>query len=199
MDEGGHKKTETEPALKPRTKEEFKSSFKSWIRIVAFIVVAVFLPEQVAQAVEYDWHVLWQKPQAFTPAYINNIQNLDIPIAVKNILTDIAGKNITAIKISPTLTVELEKPLNISKQRIEEIFNWLKGRPCGAKALFEYLLYKGLSVQEQDIAVMALTIDILNDVVKPEGNPKVIKTSLYALSKASEFFGQKLWGRWARP
>jgi len=29
--------------------QHFKSNFKTWIRIVAFIVVAVFLPEQVAQ------------------------------------------------------------------------------------------------------------------------------------------------------
>ena len=41
-------------------KPEFKSNFKSWIRVVAFIVVAVFLPEQVAQAVEYDWRVIWK-------------------------------------------------------------------------------------------------------------------------------------------
>ena len=40
-----------------QAKKEFKSSFKAWIRVVALIVVAVFLPEQVAQAVEYDWRV----------------------------------------------------------------------------------------------------------------------------------------------
>ena len=48
----------------PKTKSEFKSSFKSWIRVVAFIVVAVFLPEQVAQAVEYDWRVIAPKSDA---------------------------------------------------------------------------------------------------------------------------------------
>ncbi|MBU1090502.1 MAG: hypothetical protein KKC42_01475 [Candidatus Omnitrophica bacterium] len=32
----------------------FKSRFKSWIRTVAFIVVAVFLPEQAAWAIEYS-------------------------------------------------------------------------------------------------------------------------------------------------
>ena len=36
----------------PAQKPEFKSSFKSWIRVVAFIVVAVFLPEQAAQAAQ---------------------------------------------------------------------------------------------------------------------------------------------------
>ncbi|MFH1397423.1 MAG: hypothetical protein ABIH27_02595, partial [Candidatus Omnitrophota bacterium] len=37
----------------------FKSRFKSWIRTVAFIVVAIFLPEQVAWAIEYNPAALW--------------------------------------------------------------------------------------------------------------------------------------------
>ncbi|MFA5145726.1 MAG: cysteine peptidase family C39 domain-containing protein, partial [Candidatus Omnitrophota bacterium] len=191
-------KQENQAELKPGLPEKatFKSSFKAWIRVVAFIVVAVFLPEQVAQAVEYDWRVLWQKPGSLTPYSPNltkDLRQLDIPIAIRNILKDISGKPINAIKISPTLTINLEKPLNISKQRIEEIYNWLVGKPCGSKALYDFLAYKGVAAQEQDIAVMALTTDILSGVLKPEGNPKVIKNSLYALSRASEFFGAKLY------
>ncbi|MDD4907907.1 MAG: cysteine peptidase family C39 domain-containing protein, partial [Candidatus Omnitrophica bacterium] len=184
--------------LKPTTqaKTTFQSSFKAWIRIVAFIVVAIFLPEQVAQAVEYDWRVLWNKPGAVTPyspILTKDPRQLDIAVAVRNILKDISGKPVTAIKISPTLTINLEKPLNISKQRIEEIYNWLAGKPCGAKALYDFLAYKGVAAQEQDIAVMALTTDILSGVLKPEGTPKIIKSSIYALSRASEFFGAKLY------
>ena len=178
------------------TKTEFKSSFKTWIRVVAFVVSAVFIPEQAAQAVEYDWRVLWQKPavgSTFTPGYLKDIGQIDIPLSIRNILKDIAGKPINAVQISPTLTVKLEKPLNISAQRIEEIYNWLKGKPCGSKALYDFLNYKGAAVAEQDIAVMALTVDILNGVVKPEGSPKVIRNSLYALSRTSEFFDHKLY------
>ncbi|MDD5155029.1 MAG: hypothetical protein PHF11_00890, partial [Candidatus Omnitrophica bacterium] len=175
------------------TKEHFKSNFKSWIRIVALIVVAVFLPEQVAQAVQYDPAVLWQKPVVFTPSYLKDIKQVDLPLAIRNILGDIANKPISEIKISPTLSVKLEKPVNISPKKIEELYHWLQGRPCGSKALYDFLAYKGLDVAEQDIAVMALSIDILNGVVKPEGDPKVIKNSLLALSKASEFFGAKLY------
>ena len=47
-------------------------------------------------------------------------------------------------------------------------------------------------MEEQDVAVLALAVDILNDVVRPEGNPKVINTSLFALAKTSEFFNHKL-------
>ncbi|MFH0762494.1 MAG: hypothetical protein V1925_01220, partial [Candidatus Omnitrophota bacterium] len=185
---------ELEPGLEPAYVEPaFKSSFKRWIRVVAFLVVAVFLPEQAAQAVEYDWRVLWQKPAVYAPPLLsNNINTIQIPNAIKDILIGVAGKPVTAIQISPTLTINLDKPLNLSRRRIEEIYNWLKGRPCGSKALYDFLSYRGVKAAEQDIAVMALSIDILNGVVKPEGNPKVIKNSLYALSKASEFFGHKL-------
>ena len=54
---------QTEDRFK-QPKSEFKSNFKSWIRVVAFIVIAVFLPEQVAQAVEYDWRVIAPKSDA---------------------------------------------------------------------------------------------------------------------------------------
>jgi len=193
MDAEDKIREKSEQESKPlREKPGLKSRFKPWIRIVAFLVIAVFLPEQVAQAIEFDGRVLWNKPSLYTPTYLKDIQNVDIPLAVKKILLDISGKPVNAIQISPTLTVELEKPLNLSKKRVEEIYNWLEGRPCGSKALYDYLSYKGIAVVEQDVAVLALTIDILNGVVKPEGDPEVIKNSLYALSQASDFFGHKL-------
>ncbi|TAN59236.1 hypothetical protein EPN16_07735, partial [bacterium] len=185
----------------------FKSSFKKWIRITAFIVAAIFIPEQASWAVEYDWSTLFPRaasvsglnqgdlssPRTFSPSYTKDITQIDIPLAIKKILLDISNKPINAVKISDNLTVELKKPLKMSKQRIEEIYNWLKGKPCGTSALYDYLQTSKAAVPaEQDIAVLALTVDIINDVVKPEGNPEIIKNSLFALSKASEFFGRKL-------
>ncbi|MCX5701268.1 MAG: cysteine peptidase family C39 domain-containing protein [Candidatus Omnitrophica bacterium] len=190
--------TDDRIVLEEEPKPKFRSNFKTWLRVVAFIVIAVFLPEQVAQAVEYDWRVIWNKPVIGMPlgstlplSGIKNLQNLEIPQAVRNILKDIANKPVTSIKISDNLTIELDKPLKMSNQRVDELYNWLQGKPCGSKAIFDFLTYKGIQVSEQDIAIMALTVDILNDLVKPEGNPEVIKNSLFALSKASEFFGLK--------
>ncbi|MDD5513590.1 MAG: cysteine peptidase family C39 domain-containing protein, partial [Candidatus Omnitrophica bacterium] len=174
-------------------KKEFKSGFKAWIRVVAFILVAVFIPQEMAQAIQYDWGVLYNKPSTFAPNYLQNIPQIDIPLTIKNILLDISGKPVNAIQLSPELTLTLSKPLEMSKQRVEEIYNWLKGKPCGSKALFDYLQFKGKKVSEEDIAVMALTVDILNNVLQPEGNPDVIKNSLFALSTASEYFGEKLY------
>ncbi|MFH0854893.1 MAG: hypothetical protein V1869_00015, partial [Candidatus Omnitrophota bacterium] len=192
--------TEDRKVIQEKSKEKFHSSFKAWIRVVAFIVAAVFLPEQAAQAVEYDWRVLWSKPaiglpsgSIIAPNYLQNVQNVNIPQAVKRILKDIANKPVTAIKISDNLTINLDKPLKMSNQRIDELYNWLLGKPCGSKALYDFLSYKGVKVEEQDIAVFVLSVDILNDIIKPEGNPKVIKNSLYALSQAAIFFGQKLY------
>ncbi|MFC1675069.1 cysteine peptidase family C39 domain-containing protein, partial [Candidatus Omnitrophota bacterium] len=189
---------EGQSEFQPQVEEpRFKSGFKAWIRVVALVVLMIFIPEQVAQAVQYDFSMLWKGSQGptgtFLPQYAKNPGQMDIPLAVKNILSNMAGKKINAIRLSPEFTLELQKPLNISKQRIDEIYAWLKGKPCGSKALYDFLAYKGVSVVEQDVAVLALTIDILNDVVKAEGEPEVIKNSLFALSRASEFFGHKLY------
>ncbi|MCX5711617.1 MAG: cysteine peptidase family C39 domain-containing protein, partial [Candidatus Omnitrophica bacterium] len=170
---------------------------------MAFIVVVIFMPEQVAQAAGFDPGVIWQKPafaagalaaRTFAPGYANkDLNSLDIPLTIKQILKDVSNKPVDAIQLSPTVTIKLGKPLKLSSQRIEEIYNWLKGKTCGSKALYELLNYQGVKTTEQDIAVFALTVDILNGITKPEGNPEVIKSSLYALSRVSEFFGLKLY------
>ena len=188
------KKEETEAHIE-QPKKEFKSNFKTWIRVVAFILVSVFLPEQVAQAVEYDWLVIWNKPivGSIAPSYLKNLKNIDTALTIRNILKDVANKPITAIKVSYNLTINLDKPLKMSNQRINEITEWLKGKPCGSIALYDYLNLSGIQADEGDIAIMALTVDILNDIVKPEGSPKVIKNSLYALSQAAKFFKATLY------
>ena len=140
MKEDSYQKTEPEVTQKPqpaKDEEQFQSGFKAWIRIVAFIVVAVFLPEQVAQAVEYDFRMLWPNPAIYQPTGLKDIRQIDIPLTVRNILSDISGKPVTSLKLSDTLTIDLEKPLVISKQRIEQIYEWLKGTPCGPKALYD--------------------------------------------------------------
>ncbi|MFC1805262.1 cysteine peptidase family C39 domain-containing protein, partial [Candidatus Omnitrophota bacterium] len=188
------------PQIQPEIEEAkppFKSGFKAWIRVVALIILMVFLPEQVAQAVQYDFSMLRGGAEAatgtFLPQGLNAPGQINIPLAVKRILNEVSGKPINAIQISPTLTLKLDKPLNLSKGRVEEIYNWLEGKPCGSKALYDFLAYRGINASEQDIAVLALSIDILNGVIKPQGDPKVIKNSLYALSKVAEFFGNKLY------
>jgi len=170
---------------------EFKSSFKSWIRVIAFILVLVFIPEQVVQAVDYDLSLLWKRPATLVnPAYLNNVKSLDIPLTIKRLLLDVSNKNVNAVKLSPTQTLVFDKPLTFSKERIEEIYNWLKGKPCGSLAIVDLLSYlKRARANEQDAAVLALTVDILHGVVVPQGAPKVIKNSLFALSKVAEFYG----------
>ena len=105
-------RTDNGNELKVKSKPEFKSSFKTWIRVVAFIVVAIFLPEQVAHAVEFDWRVLWNKPaigasNAFTPGYVKDIHSVNIPLTVKNILLDISKQPVSSIKVSDKLTINL--------------------------------------------------------------------------------------------
>ncbi|MDD2752993.1 MAG: cysteine peptidase family C39 domain-containing protein, partial [Candidatus Omnitrophica bacterium] len=181
-----------EPATTENSHQEYRSSFKTWIRVVAFIVLAVFLPEQAAQAAQYNWQAIWNQPVAYKPLLADS-GHLDIPVAVKNILTEVAGKSLTNIQLSPNLTLHLNEPLQLSRDRIEEIYQWLQGKPCGSKTLFDLLALEGVPVLEQDIAVLALTVDILNNVVKPVGSPAIIKTSLFALAKTAQFFNVSMY------
>ncbi|MDD5566056.1 MAG: cysteine peptidase family C39 domain-containing protein, partial [Candidatus Omnitrophica bacterium] len=154
--------------------------------------MAVFLPEQAAQAAQYNWQAIWNQPVAYKPLLADS-GHLDIPVAVKNILTEVAGKSLTNIQLSPNLTLHLNEPLQLSRDRIEEIYQWLQGKPCGSKTLFDLLALEGVPVLEQDIAVLALTVDILNNVVKPVGSPAIIKTSLFALAKTAQFFNVSMY------
>ncbi len=97
---------------------QFKSNFKLWIRTVAFIVVVIFMPEQVAQAAGFDPGVIWQKPamaagalaaRTFAPGYTKDLNSLDIPLTVKQILKDVSNKPVDAIQLSPTVTIKLDK------------------------------------------------------------------------------------------
>ena len=77
MDEGSHLKTDEKFSAEPQIERApFRSSFKKWIRIVAFIEVAVFLPEQIAQAAGYDWHVIWGRPGISNLIPLNPAGNL---------------------------------------------------------------------------------------------------------------------------
>ncbi|MDP8259876.1 MAG: ATP-binding protein, partial [Candidatus Gygaella obscura] len=168
-------------------KEEFKSKFNLWIKVAALIVLCVFIPEQVAWATHFNPIAFLQNAGIYAPS-LSDLNTLDIPLTVKNILKDIEGKNINAIKLKDDLVLEFDKPIDLSSESIEQIYEWLKGKPCGSKALFEFLNYKEKPVIKDDIAVRALTVDILEGITKPVGNPKVIENSLYALQRTAEFF-----------
>ncbi|MEW6170735.1 MAG: cysteine peptidase family C39 domain-containing protein, partial [Candidatus Omnitrophota bacterium] len=183
---------------------------KIWIKIIAFIIAGIFLLEQPAWAIEYNPAVLWKNIQpifnsAFSGKPVNQINpalnitnqdlgNPEIADVLKKIILQLANKPIQEIRFNQNTNLILDKPLNLSKEKIEEIYNWVKGKPCGGKALYHYLHFiKGLNTYEGDVSALALTVDILAGVTKPEGNPEIIKNSLFALQKTAEFFGYTLY------
>ena len=114
----------------------FESGFKAWIRVAAFIVVTVFLPEQVSWAIDFDWRVLWPNTasamgldksvltgssKTLAPEYVKDIYRINIPDTIKKLLLDISSKPISTIQLSPTMSIELKEPLKMSKGRIEQI------------------------------------------------------------------------------
>ncbi|MGE5309375.1 MAG: cysteine peptidase family C39 domain-containing protein, partial [Deltaproteobacteria bacterium] len=97
------------------TPEIKKSTFSPWLKTVALIVVAVFLPEQVSWAFGYDPTVLWN-PQQYLGAgqegYVSNF----VAENVKHSLEYLANKPLQQVKIAENLVVETEPAKNAPKQ-----------------------------------------------------------------------------------
>ena len=170
----------------------FKSKFKTWMKVISVVILLTFCPEQIAWAIQYDSGVLSQKP-TFALSQQSLASGTEIADSVRKTLLQLSKKPYQEIRLSDNLSITLDKPLDISRDRIEEIHDWLRGRPCGTKALWDFLNYKGIYVRDGDIAALALTIDILNDLVEPEGDPEVIETSFYSLQQAAQYFGIDLY------
>ena len=77
------------------------------------------------------------------PGYTRNPININVPNTIKKLLQDINNKPITSIQLAPNVTVEMKAPLKMSAARIEQIYQWLLGKPCGTKALYDYLKMRG--------------------------------------------------------
>ncbi|MBU1125312.1 MAG: hypothetical protein KKC84_04750, partial [Candidatus Omnitrophica bacterium] len=180
-----NKYTEPQP---PR----FHSHFKPWVRTVALAVAVMFIPEQFAHAIGFDAQVLWKVPEVYVPIIPQESPKGNLPGRIKNLLSDLSVQQKTSITLSPSVTLKLQKPLSLSKERIAEIMRWLQGRPCGTKALIDLLRYYQIPFAEEEVAALALAVDIFHGITILQGDPSQIKTSLYALGQAADFFGLKL-------
>ncbi|MCG2708144.1 MAG: M20/M25/M40 family metallo-hydrolase, partial [Candidatus Omnitrophica bacterium] len=95
---------QTEDSIK-QPKEEFKSSFKTWIRAVAFIVIAVFLPEQAAQAMGYDPTTIWNHSY-FVNQGKNGFLTYLVADNVQRSLNSLAYKQLNQVQLDKDLVIE---------------------------------------------------------------------------------------------
>ncbi|MFZ5800855.1 MAG: cysteine peptidase family C39 domain-containing protein, partial [Candidatus Omnitrophota bacterium] len=182
----------------PGNESEFKSGFTTWIRAVAFILVAVFLPEQVAWAMEYNPLVLWRN---LIPASLPSA-NLTVAESLKAILSQVADKEISQFNLDLSRSRKSPKNLLIDSQTkltsddIAQIYALLKEEKrktitCGVYVLQELLKERGVTQTLQELSLLTLTVDILSGNVsaKTIAEEDLIETSLFAMSQVSAAFG----------
>ncbi|HRZ39446.1 MAG TPA: cysteine peptidase family C39 domain-containing protein, partial [Candidatus Omnitrophota bacterium] len=192
----------------------FKSRFKGWLRLVAAIVVFVFLPEQISWAMNYNPAVLWsaqpismtgmpiasqapalelQLPQREAAEMLaTNVQSLLSRAAMegnRNLDIQIASPNQKEFRDIDGLRISAKTSL--SPEKIQEVAQWLR-KPgihplnCGVFALHDFLKLSKMPISLEQAALSTLSVDLLTDIVKP-GDP-TLKTSLYAIDKVISLY-----------
>ena len=147
-------------------KEQFQSSFKTWIRVVALLVVAVFLPEQVAWALEYNPATLWRhlNPLSFLQSSATNptldpkVFNHAVSQSVTHFLKPLVNKTVNQVQIKEGLVIDA-KGKSLSKKEIASLAEWLKQPetetvPCSAYVLYNLLKNEGISVRVEELAAL---------------------------------------------
>ncbi len=150
----------------------FKSGFKTWIRAVAFLIVAIFLPEQVSWAFEYNPAILWKTPSisltsvaSLNSAVTPTVFNKAVADSVYNFIRPLVNKNISQVQIKPGLNIEFNSKITNAQAR--EINQWLKNPetetvPCSTYVLYNLLKGQGKDVRVEELSSVLILIDLLS-------------------------------------
>ncbi|MDD5618547.1 MAG: hypothetical protein PHG69_05580, partial [Candidatus Omnitrophica bacterium] len=190
--------------------------FKTWMKVVAFIVVAVFAPQQIAWAIDYDWHSIWRSTQVQTQAtgavagvlpYAALKQagfEKQIAFNIKESLESLRKSDSLSIQFNNNVVVERADRNPITKENINAIYKKLVDSKndivtCGAYSLYNLLsAYEIISGENKgpsilDIANTLILIDLLSNYnLEPTFNKNQLEISFYSLIKAAETYGLRL-------
>ena len=185
--------------MKTQTKVVIKSKYPRWIRVVAALVVLVFLPEQASWAMSYDPTILWAPKQmvgAGQEGYVSNF----VAENIKRSLDFLANKPLQKIKISENLVIDgVEKPEDkkiITDREVKKIYEWLKNPDtqvnnyCGVYALNSFIKYHQKTASQYELTLQVVLVDVLSGNIKDYKGQ--LRTSLYAIQKAAGGFGFEL-------
>ncbi len=186
----------------------FVSRFNQWIKVIAIVVLAAFVPDQISWAFGYNPAVLYKS----LPVYA-----MDENMLTSKPVTQVAGSLeylLKQIQNKPKLRLELNldsvpshsvgrareggHSLEIDTKsvftvdKINQITQWLKTPNlnvlnCGVYALKDVLEANGIKRSLEEISVMTLSVDIMADIIKV-GEPK-LKTTLFAINKTAKALG----------
>ena len=197
---------QTEHAAQP-----FKSRFKTWIRMVALVVLFVFVPEQISWAFHYNPAVLWGSRgdaapvvsadlggEALAPEALASAQ---LASSIKHLLGQVANQK--NVRLELTLTPDprdasTQKSVLIDAQKvvtsayIDSVVSWLREPEihplnCGVYALQDLLASRDVPSSLEEVSIATLTVDLLNDIVLP--GDEFLKTSLFALERVAKGYG----------
>ncbi|MFT5388134.1 MAG: hypothetical protein ACI9E5_001270, partial [Candidatus Omnitrophota bacterium] len=194
-----------------RKEAPFVSRFGSWMRVCAFVVVMIFLPEQISWAFNYDPSVIWndkfemqqngglrestdEKISAYVAQSVVGLMN-QMAYEQRGIQRiKVSGNNVKGLKGEPK-DLEVFKELIFSKQRVRQYKEWLNDPSihplnCGVFAAHDLLAAENIQVPLEEISINTLTVDILSNIIRP-GDPR-LKTSLFAINKVTEVYGINL-------
>ncbi|MDE2009504.1 MAG: hypothetical protein KGJ09_05425, partial [Candidatus Omnitrophica bacterium] len=191
--------------LAPQTpaadKTPFVSRFNQWMKVIAIVVLAAFIPNQVSWAFGYNPAVLYRNLPV-SPMQDEEGMTLPQPAmqvagSLEYLLKQIQDKpklrlelNLDAQKKGHTLEIDTKTVFNA--QKISQVTQWLKTPGlnvlnCGVYALKDVLNAHGIYRSLQEISVMTLSVDIMANIVKV-GAPK-LKTTLFAINKTAQALG----------
>jgi len=196
---------ETKPEAQ---KPEFKSAFKKWVRVVALLVAVIFIPEQISWAINYNPAVFWHNLE-FTAQPLNNLGGLTPPQITNELLAEnlkrslqpLLNKPLTQINFGRGVLLDLgQTPVRLSKDKLERAYQWLRKNDtqaihCGIYVLYNLLRAYHKAVSLEHLANTVFLIDLLSATIDEdiEKAQPLVKSSLFALAKAAEYFGLKLY------
>jgi len=180
------------------------------VKFVAWVIIAVFLPEQVAWALDYNWRGALTAGTAVSSSqaavargdfmpFSDPRQDKMIADSLRDVLSQLIGKNATDIQISKQVAVHRTTPYQLTHDKLNEIDAWMRDGDrslvtCGSQALAGLLASSGQGVSYLQVSHYALLFDLLSDSIDiyTYNRAKRLENSLYALSKTALLFGAEL-------
>ena len=185
-----------------------KSRFPTWVRAIALLIVAVFIPEQVAWAIEYNPGILFshviQPVQPIVYVHGNPVTDLSnlqsgmvVAANVRRSLESLSYKTLNKVSLAENLEVTNpdEDGIFLTSTKINKIIDWLqdpdtKTINCGIQGLGYILKGYGVDTTIEELAILSILMDILSGAVNSFDGQ--LLTSLHSLTEVSWHFGIRL-------
>ena len=196
------------PVTPAADRTPFVSRFNQWMKVIAIVVIATFVPDQISWSFGYNPAVLYRN---LPTMYAMQDTSMPMPKPAMQVAGSLEYL-LKQIQNKPNLRLQLNLDENnrhpersegshqliidtkttFTADKIHQITEWLKTPNlnvlnCGVYALKDVLEANGIKRSLSEISVMTLSVDIMADIIKI-GEPK-LKTTLFAINKTAKALG----------